>query len=791
MKLKIFITGILILFTCRLFSQHTLSGSVYDSINKQQLIGAAVYIQEMKKGTISGVDGDYSFRLSEGKYTIKISFLGYKNIEEQIVIKDNDIQKDFYLRPTSEIVDEIIVQGKSMVQTKREQPFQVSILDAKPLQIQSKPVTALVGQISGVRIRENGGMGSNIKIMLNGIGGKGVKIFVDDIPADLLGNGVAINVLPVNMINHIEVYKGFIPAKFGSDALGGIINLVTRDIKRDFLDVSIGIGSFGTCQAGLNSRKYLGNEKKYYLELNGFYSHSDNDYWMDDVEILTDKLGNTETGSVKRFNDAFTSYMGRFIAGAKKLSWADEIQLNLTAANIYNEVQHGKSSEQAYGEVFWKEDDLNSELKWKKSRMFNKKLDATLNAGYSYIERTFIDTASKAYYWGATDGLANYVESQPGETGYYVDGRNPVIYRKNSFARLNLVYHLYENHELNFTTLYTGVNITGHDERGITTFGSDIFANPQTLYKKYFGLALESKFWDDRITNILMVKNFSGNSDVVVIKETLVAEGNVQDTYFDWSYGDALKIQLLPGFMAILNYEHTIRLPDEEELFGDFVFIYPNSELEPEKSQNVGIGARYKTRGGKLSLNINGFYHYTSNLIFLNSLSLFRCVYMNLLTTNTFGAEGEINYRPINDLALYANFTWQDIRLKQIDSNSDINERYIGSHIPNTPWLFGNLGANYSLPWHIYKIDKIQVYYTFNYVHEFYLTWEVDGLKSTKERIPRQIVHNAGISYAFYKDRLSLSFESRNFTNEKIYDNYKVQKPGRSFYLKLRYYIDD
>lgn len=63
--------------------------------------------------------------------------------------------------------------------------------------------------MSGVRIRQDGGMSSNVTIMLNGIGGKGVRIFIDDIPADLLGSGMAMNNLPINILDHIEVYKGY------------------------------------------------------------------------------------------------------------------------------------------------------------------------------------------------------------------------------------------------------------------------------------------------------------------------------------------------------------------------------------------------------------------------------------------------------------------------------------------------------------------------------------------------------------------------------------------------------
>lgn len=790
MKLKLTAIGILVLVYGNLFSQIKFQGTIYDRADKKPLIGAAVYIKESREGTVTDANGHYVLNLSPGDYHVEISYVGYTSMLEPISISRKNIARDFYLTASAEKLDEVVVQAKGKIQQTRELPFQVSVLDAKPLQIQSQPVTGLVNQISGVRVREDGGMGSNAQIMLNGIGGKGIRIFVDGIPADLLGNGMAINNIPVNMIQHIEVYKGVIPAKFGSDALGGIINLVTHDVKKDYLDISTGAGSFGTCQASLNSRKYLGKERKMYFGLSGFYNHSDNDYWMDDVEIRTDNLGNTETGSVRRFNDAYTSYLAQVTSGFRNLGWADEIQLHLSAAHTYKEWQHGQSAEQPWGETFSEETDINSEIKWKKLRMWDGKLDASLNAGYNYTDYSFIDTASRTYYWGAYEGIAQYTGSDPGETGYYKDGRNPVLHKHNTFTRLNFVWRLQENQELNFTALYTGVHIHGHDERGIASFGSDILANPQNMDRWYAGLDLESKFWGKRLTNVLSAKNFSGHSKVVVISETNLADGEAQNSYARWGYGDAVKIQLFPVLTATVNYEYTYRLPDKEELFGNFITVFPNAELEPEESQNIDVGLRYKPSGRKLTADVNGFYRHTSNLIFLNALSLFRSVYMNLLATETWGAEGEIRYAPVERLSLYANLTCQDICLKEVDPDSDIDDRYIGAHIPNTPWLFGNTGMRFTLPWHPGKSDKILVFYTCNYVHDFYLTWEIDGKKSTKATIPQQIVHNGGVSYIFLKDKLSLTFESRNVTDEKVYDNYRVQKPGRSFYAKLRVFLD-
>jgi outer membrane receptor protein involved in Fe transport len=313
--------------------------------------------------------------------------------------------------------------------------------------------------------------------------------------------------------------------------------------------------------------------------------------------------------------------------------------------------------------------------------------------------------------------------------------------------------------------------------------------NSQELLKNYIGLSLESKLLNKKLTNIISAKHFYGKFNVAIIDDDLTNKGYNNESFDDFGYGNALKYQILPKLSATLNYEYTMRMPDRQELFGDFISTFPNSDLIPERSHNLDLGLRFNM-AKKLTAEVNMFYRQTSDMIFLNVLNIYKTIYINLLSTDIKGIEGEIRYNPTQTVSLYANATWQDIRLKGIDDNSKIDPRYIGSRLPNEPRIFGNAGASHTLPFNLFKHDKIQVYYTLNYVQEFYLTWEEEGLEATKDRTPTQAVHNGGILYSLDDDKWSLSLESRNFTNEKVYDNFSVQKPGRSFHLKLRMFLE-
>jgi len=82
--------------------------------------------------------------------------------------------------------------------------------------------------------------------------------------------------------------------------------------------------------------------------------------------------------------------------------------------------------------------------------------------------------------------------------------------------------------------------------------------------------------------------------------------------------------------------------------------------------------------------------------------------------------------------------------------------------------------------------SELNLYYNFSYVGEFYTTW----LQTEMDKTPSQFPHDLGLSYIFPSKRYIVSFDAKNITNEEVYDNFAVQKPGRAFYLKVNYILN-
>ena len=108
--------------------------------------------------------------------------------------------------------------------------------------------------------------------------------------------------------------------------------------------------------------------------------------------------------------------------------------------------------------------------------------------------------------------------------------------------------------------------------------------------------------------------------------------------------------------------------------------------------------------------------------------------------------------------------------------------------MPNIPYMFADSDIN--LYWHnlFEKGNTLTFTYDNQYLHSFSYYSQVIG-SSSDYIVPNQFSHNISLSYSMKKGRYNISFECRNLTDEKLYDNFSLQKAGRAFYGKVRVYF--
>lgn len=790
-----FCVSVLLLFLANsLLAQsqlYTLKGKVTDE-SGQTLPGAVItFNSEISIAT--DADGNFEFRQVPyaPKYLITIQYIGYATQNITVNLNKNQFVENIKIsmQPSTTQLGVVTVVGKSDAKILSETALSVSAIDVKPLQNRSVTTRQILTRTAGVRVRESGGLGNPAQISINGISGKQIKIFVDGIPLENTGLATDLNNLPVNLIERIEVYKGILPVSLGSDALGGAINIITNKSNREYYDISFEQSSFNTSRASFNSRIKF-NDSPVFVGFNGYYNYSNNNYKVR-VEV-PNQFGQPDTVVVPRFHDRFKSFSYQAEAGVRNETWADLFLFNFSYSGYDKELQHSFfSMNRVFGDAVVFENGFKQEIQYQKNNLFAEGLDVNLYTGFYDNNTSFIDTGLNKYNWRGD--VINRVRFGS-EVGFIAHTLK--INSINLIQRANINYKLNPKHQFNLNLVNSYVRQDGRDSTATRLLGTvrDLYEQPQKIFKLTTGLSYQLSLLEDRLQFISAIKYYRINVDAN--ESTLVFIGP-KARYKKSNYGisQAAKFSLLDDKLLLKsNFEYTTRLPDQFELLGDQVFVAANPLLQPEISYNYNVGLQTSFDGklGKLNLEVNGFSRDTRRNIFLLVTNFF-AQHQNIAKIRANGLDAEISYNPIQIINLKLNVTYQDIRNRSDtigEGLSTTDPRFFNKRLPNRPSLFGNAEVTVFYPSIFKSGDVASFYWNANYVRKFFLAFEEDGDIETKLTIPNQFLNTVGFSYSLPKSTISTSFEVQNLFNRDSFDNFKIQKPGRSFHLKLRYFIN-
>lgn len=381
-----------------------ISGKIISAEDRSAIDFADIYLKETTYGCITDENGTFRLEAPQGTYTLAVAAIGYGTYETTITLSGRDTTlRTIALKPARNQLDEVVVisERKSHV---RQSAFNAVDLSVKEMHNSSKSLGEALSQLPGLKLRESGGVGSDAQLTLDGFSGKHVKVFIDGVPQEGAGTALDINNLPVNFAERIEVYKGVVPVGFGSDALGGVINIVTKKRRHGWsLDASYSYGSFNTHKSYVNFSHTLRNGLAY--EINAFQNYSDNNYWIDNYitefgdDGISENTDRSKIYHVRRFNDRFhnEAVIGKF--GVTGKSWADRLMLGFNYSHFYKEIQTGVYQYIVFGQKHRKGHSLVPSLEYSKRNLFTEGLDVMLNANYNHNTTMNIDTSSFKYNW--------------------------------------------------------------------------------------------------------------------------------------------------------------------------------------------------------------------------------------------------------------------------------------------------------------------------------------------------------------------------------------------------------
>lgn len=778
----------LLLFVSMVMSMYaqqlvTLSGVVKDTHGKP-VFAAAVAIKNSSIGSYTDEQGRYSISVEQGLYIVSVSMLGYETIEKSIKVKNHQ-KIDFILKENILQMESVQVYGKSKSQQLKEGAYAVNALNVKSLVNSTQNLHSIVNKTTGVRVREEGGVGSDFDLSINGMSGNSIRYFLDGMPLDTKGTGVTLANLPTNIIDRVEIYKGVIPAHLGSDALGGAINIVTSQQSRNFMDVSYSIGSFHTHQFDFNAQYVLPKTGIIIKPVMSVH-YSKNDYVMKDVEVRSEDKTEFITKDCRRFHDAYLSLFGQLEAGVTNKSWADMFFVSASISKVDKELQTGSTQSWVYGMAERNTRSSSVSARYAKSNIGMEDLNLNLSFSHTWDHSETVDTTYRKYYWDGTyiNGYHSEVRGRARSWRHYK--------RPMTIARGNVEYKFNDSHIINFNYL---MNRTGNEQ--FDEIDDSYVPTNDVLMKHVLGLSYNQSFWEGKMNNVFFIKDYINHLKVEQTELSSITGSDEipsSNTESYWGYGVGTRFTWSSPLAVKGSYEHSVRLPISRELLGNGSTIYPNITLRPETSENfnVGIfGTVPLNSSHRLSYEVNGFVRLVDDYIQANVLDQEGMMqYENVEAVHIKGIEGELRYNWEDHLGLMVNASYQDSRDQQKYLKSGAISATYKNRTPNKPWTFVNAEVSYTFHDAFQPTDRLQLIYDYRWVHWFYLTWEAYGSAKTKPRIPTQHVSNGSLLYSWKDGRYNVSLECTNLFDKLTYDNYMLQKPGRSFFAKFRLFFN-
>ena len=783
----LFLSFLLLLISISAFSQHKtmISGKVL-STEKTTVDFATVYLKGTNYGGTTNEEGIYHLQAPAGEYTLVVSAIGYKTVEKPVKLMRGERTKmNVVISPQATELDEVVVVSNGVTRLKRS-AFNAVALDTKALQNSTQNLSEALAQAPGMKIRESGGVGSDMQLMMDGFTGKHIKIFIDGVPQEGVGSSFGLNNIPVNYAERIEVYKGVVPGGFGTDAIGGVINIITKKNRNKwFLDASYSYGSFNTHKSYVNFGQTFRSGLTY--EINVFQNYSDNNYYVDTPvkDFTTGAINKKKIEHVKRFHDTYHNEAVIGKIGFVDKKWADRLMFGFTYSHMYKDIQTGVRQEVVFGGKYRKGYSIMPSLDYRKRDFFVRGLDVVLTANYNKNMTNNVDTSSYEYNWrGEMRPLR-----MPGEQSY----QNTRSDNNNWNGTLTANYRIGKAHTFTFNHV---INAFRRSNQSLLNEDSEANAIPKETRKNISGLSyrlMPTEHWNLSVFGKYYNQFIAGP----------VATSSAQDDYIRTTnsvsamgYGAAGTYFILKSLQAKLSYEKAYRLPTNEEMFGDEDLETGDISLRPENSDNVNLNLSYNETFGKHSVYVEGglIYRNTKDYIQRNISDLsggkYGATYVNHGRVETKGYNISVRYGFANWVSVGGNFTQMNVRdnVKTVTSGTNQESLTYGARMPNLPYQFANSDVTFYWRNLWKKGNTLSVTYDNLYMHSFPLYSEAVGSES-EFVVPTQFSHNLTLSYGIQNGRYNISFECRNLTNEKLYDNFSLQKAGRAFYGKVRVYF--
>lgn len=212
-----------------LVAEYILRGRVVSEEGPLPFVNMAV--SETSLGTVSNADGIFSIRLARGDYELRFSAVGFEERKMNVKVDSDMDLGDVFLRSDINALDPVVVSATMRPISRSDSPIPIQVLS--PSAFRSDPTPSLMGalsQVNGVNPQLNCSVCNTSDIHINGMEGPYTLVLIDGMPiVSGLSTVYGLNGIPTSLIERIEIVKGPGSSLYGSEAMGGVLNVITKD----------------------------------------------------------------------------------------------------------------------------------------------------------------------------------------------------------------------------------------------------------------------------------------------------------------------------------------------------------------------------------------------------------------------------------------------------------------------------------------------------------------------------------------------------------------------------------
>ncbi len=529
---------------------------------------ASIEIKSILMGSIADSIGNFKIKdIPTGTYKVSVSAIGYNKMEQIIQLKQDEIKFiEFSLSYNNESLNEVVISGTMLEVSKLQSAVPIEVYTAKFFKSNPNPsiFEALQG-INGVRPQINCNVCNTGDIHINGLEGPYTMVLIDGMPiVSGLSTVYGLNGIPKSLIERVEVVKGPASTLYGSEAVGGLINIITKSTTRaPLFSVDVFSTSWAEVNTDISSKFNAGKKAISLVGVNYFNSSVPFDKNKDGFTDITlqNRISLFNKWDFKRKNDKILNIAGRYI---NENRWGGDI----------NWTEKFRGGDSIYGESIYTN-------RWELLSSYQLPLK----------EYVMFQFSANGHYQNSVYGNLPYLATQIISFGQLIWNKQ---FNKNDIL------------------LGAAFRYNYYDDNTAATLSMDSFSNFKNTpsITKLPGMFLQDELTINAQNKLLFGLRYDYNS----------IHGNIFTPRINYKLSSKNQLNILRFSIGNGYRVANVFTEDHAALTGARKVEFLN-DLKPETSWNANINfvkKRYTKNGNYFGIDATAFYTYFNNKIIAN-----------------------------------------------------------------------------------------------------------------------------------------------------------------------------